>query len=388
MNLFGGGVLFPVAVLKTSALESNRRFMRDFLAATGARLAPHGKTTMSPELFRMQLEDGAVAITLATVAQVLAARAHGVSRVLLANEVVGESALAALMTELVRYPGFELTLYIDSVEGVRRLAAAARAKGVERPIGLLLERGFEGGRGGCRSTDAALRVARAAKDAGPPLALRGVAGFEGVIRGDEAEVVAFLDAIVETAEAIDGQGLFAGRPVVLSAGGSAFFDLVASRFARARIAEKEIVLRSGCYLTHDDGVYAESFQRLKARNPEIIGGLRPALEIWAEVLSRPEPTRVIAGLGRREASHERLLPVAKAWFRPGLHGTPQPAPPATTAALNDQHALLDVAPHAPLEVGDLMGFGISHPCLTFDRWRSLLLVDDAYDVTGRITTLF
>ena len=58
--------------------------------------------------------------------------------------------------------------------------------------------------------------------------------------------------------------------------------------------------------------------------------------------------------------------------------------------MNDQHAYLrwgaDEAD--PAQVGDLIGCGISHPCTTFDKWRVLFTVDDAYRVTGAIRTFF
>jgi D-serine dehydratase len=396
-NVLAGDLPLPVAVLKRSVLEGNRRFMRDFVARTGARLAPHGKTTMSPALFAVQLADGAVAITLATVSQVQVARRHRISPILLANEVVGRAALDYLCAELRSDPDFQLALFVDSLEGVTRLARAAGAAAIGRPLEVLVECGFAGGRGGCRSLDAALGVARAVRATAPLLSLRGIAGFEGILKGStdaetETRVTAFLDTIVAAAEAADRENLFGDGPVTLSAGGSAFYDLVAERFARARLTRQvQVLLRSGCYLTQDDALYARATARLRERSALARGigpGPRAALEIWAQVLSRPEATRAVAGLGKRDASHDGELPVARRWFRPGLHGAPLTIQDVKTAALNDQHALLDVPAESPLDVGDLLGFGISHPCLTFDRWPLVLIVDDAYAVVSAVRTYF
>jgi D-serine dehydratase len=396
-NLLRGELPLPVLVLKESALDHNRRYMRSFVAKSGALFAPHGKTTMSPALFRKQLEDGAVAITLASVAQVQLARRHGLSRILLANQVVSRPALRYLFEQLRSDPGLELTLFADSLEGVALLVEAARAVGARRPLGILLECGFPGGRAGCRTLETAVGVARSVCDAGPLLALRGVAGFEGIVKGatdaeSEARVVAFLDSIVATAEAVDREGLFGEGPIVLSAGGSAFYDLVVERFARARLSHQtQVVLRSGCYLTQDDALYARAFDRIHARSSlvrELGEGPRPALEVWAHLLSRPEPARAVATLGKRDASHDGALPKPRFWFRPGLHAAPQPLHDVHTAALNDQHALLELGAGSPLAVGDLLGFGISHPCLTFDRWPLVMLVNDAYDVVAAVRTYF
>jgi D-serine dehydratase len=350
---------------------------------------------MSPELFRLQLQDGAWGITLATPSQVATARRFGVSRVLLANEVTDRHGLRFLAGELRRDPSFELWTYVDSADGVRLWQEALA--GVQRPLPVLLEVGFTLGRAGCRSVEQALTVARAVH-AAPALQLGGVAGFEGILHRDEAAaedaaIGEFVARIAATAEAIDGAGLFAPEEPLLSAGGSAFYDLVATGLRGARLSRPyRILLRSGCALVHDDGTYARAFARVAERWP-VVRSLGPApqaaLELWAAVLSRPEPGRVVAGLGKRDVSHDRDLPRPLFWFRPGEHEAPRPLEwPLATAALNDQHALLDAGADVPLQPGDLVGFGISHPCLTFDRWRLFFVVDEAYRVVGGARTFF
>jgi D-serine dehydratase len=181
--------------------------------------------------------------------------------------------------------------------------------------------------------------------------------------------------------------------VILSAGGSAFYDLVAERFSRERLGRETLVLiRSGCYLTHDSAAYRRAFERLRQRMPavEALGeGLKPALEVWAYVQSRPEPEKAICTVGRRDISSDLDMPVPLAWYRPGTNGAPQPIGPGhTVTGLNDQHAHLALPKESPLAVGDIISFGVSHPCTTFDKWQVLYLVDDAYDVTGAVRTFF
>lgn len=384
----------PFALLKRSALDHNRAFIGRLLHETGALYAPHGKTTMSPELFREQLEDGAWAITLATVSQVAVARRLGVRRILLANEVLDPHGLRFLAEELRRDAGFQLVTYVDSMEGVRRWSEAQRA--APRRLPLLIEVGFEGGRAGCRTLAEALALARAV-EAAPGLELRGIAGFEGLLPGDgddarDAAVRLYVERIADTARALAAEDLFAPGEVLLSAGGSAFFDLAASGLCRAALGRAfRVVLRSGCLLVHDDGLYARALQRLFDRSPSLRAlapGPLPALELWADVLSRPEPGRVVASLGKRDVAHDAGWPTAKLWSRGGGQTAPEPLAGVTTAALNDQHALLDVPADSPLRPGDALGFGVSHPCLTFDRWRLLFVVDDAYRVVGGVRTCF
>jgi D-serine dehydratase len=397
-NLLGEDVPLPAAVLKRSALEHNRRWMEAFLKRTGAVIAPHGKTPMSPQLFDLQLQGGAWAITLATAQQVAVARRYGVGRIVLANQLVGKQAVRYVLGELKRDPAFDFYCLVDSVENVETLAAAARQAAIGRPLQVLLEGGIAGGRTGARDLEQALKVARAVKAAAPNLALRGVEGFEGLLKGggpvdSAAKVRAFLDFLVEIARAVEKEGLFAPGEVILSAGGSAFYDIVTERFAKAGLESKTRMLtRSGCYLTHDSHSYSEAFADMLARAPELksLGpGLVPAIELWAYVQSRPEPGKCLLTLGRRDVGTDLRNPAPIHWFRPGLHNAPQPMQGRNVVTgLNDQHTHMEIDPASPLKVGDMVAFGISHPCTTFDKWAMLYLVDDGYTVVDAVKTFF
>ena len=85
-NLLREDLPLPVAVLRRSALARNSKWMREFLALSGAVIAPHGKTTMSPQLFQQQISDGAWAMTVATLQQLRICRHFGFNRVVLAGK--------------------------------------------------------------------------------------------------------------------------------------------------------------------------------------------------------------------------------------------------------------------------------------------------------------
>jgi len=393
-NVLAEDLTLPLAVLHESALKHNSAWMQAFLARTGAIMAPHGKTTMSPQLFRRQIDDGAWAMTVATIQQLQVARYYGFGRIVLANQLIGKQAIAYVLEELARDPGFEFLSLVDSVAHVEMLAAAASARDAGRPLRVLLEGGFAGGRTGVRDLPSALATARAVK-ASPHLSLVGIEGFEGLMSGPDGDDKAarFLDFLVEIARALEAEDLFAPGRVLLSAGGSAHYDLVTAKFRSAGLRrETTIVTRSGCYLTHDSGIYAEHFDRILERTPELkaLGeGPRPAIELWAYVQSRPEPGRALVTMGKRDVSHDHHLPIAQRWYRPGARPRlPQPLTGHRCSGLNDQHGYLELPADSPLQVGDMVGFGISHPCLTFDKWPVMMLVDDGYDVIGAIRTFF
>ena len=397
-NVLREDLPLPVAVLKQSALVHNSTWMTAFLGLSGARLAPHGKTSMAPGLFDLQLTDGAWAITLATPHQLQVARRFGYARIVLANQLVGRSATIWVMEELKRDPEFEFYCLVDSVDNVRQLASIARSLGLDRPLRVLVEIGYAGGRTGCRSVAQGLELAREVARHADVLALSGVEGFEGLIRepteaGTVAKVEDFIEQVVALAQACADEDLFAEGLVLFSAGGSAFYDIVASRLTRIRLRQESLVLlRAGCYLTHDSIMYTYLFAQLMAREPQLarLGeGLKPALEVWAYVQSVPEIGKAIVAMGKRDVSYDHM-PVPLVWCRPGDGPTVPCAVPAghKVIRLDDQHAWLEIPSDTPWRVGDLVGFGISHPCLTFDKWRILHVVNDAYTVTGSLRTYF
>lgn len=390
-NLLRGDLPAPVAVLRRDRLLANSRWMSGFIRTNGLEIAPHGKTTMAPQLFALQMQDGAHAITVATVHQLAVARRFGIPRVVLANQPTGRVAVDCCFDALSHDDGFELICLADSLACVEALAAGATRSRQKRPLDVLVEIGFTGGRTGARDPETAMEVARAVA-AAPGLRLRGAEAFEGLL-SDKTAIDAVLQTIVTVAKRCAEEGLLpADLPVVLSAGGTAFFDQVGEVFSAANFDRPVMrLLRSGCYLSHDSTNYAASFARMRRETslamPE--GGLEHALEIWAAVQSRPEAARCIVTMGKRDASFDTGWPVPLAWFRPGLHAAPQPIP--TTSAIvnmNDQHGHLVTTPDAPFEVGDLIAFGIGHPCTTFDKWRVIPVVDEAYNVVDAVRTYF
>jgi D-serine dehydratase len=261
---------------------------------------------------------------------------------------------------------------------------------------LLVELGIAGGRTGCRDDQQALTLARAVAS-NDCLMLAGVEAYEGLnITGDsvrDAQLVGeWMTRLGDLAQACEREGLFEVDEVLISAGGSSAYDLMAKTLRPALSRPVRRVLRSGCYLTHDDGMYRRFAASVVERGLYAsVGepGLRGALEVWAAVQSRPEPDRVIVTLGRRDVGTDADLPLPKWWFRPGRDTQPAPAPAHWTVfGHNDHHGYLRVAPADPVEVGDWIGFGVSHPCTTFDKWRLVWGIDDAGHVTRAIRTYF
>lgn len=388
-NLFTGGFTTPVLALSAERLQHNLSLMETYAARHGLSFAPHGKTSMAPQLFRRQIEHGAWGITLAVPHQVRVARAFGIQRVFLANELVDPAALRWIAAELAADPGFQFICYVDSVRGVELMDAALRGAAVARPLDVVVELGAgEGARTGVRTEAECAAVADTVAAAGT-LRLVGVAGYEAEVpQADPERVRAWLRRLVALAADFDKAGRFADasiKEIVVSAGGSAWFDAVADVFVEIPELSLPVLklLRSGAYVSHDDGRYRKvtPFNRV----PEE-GALEPAFRLWTQVVSRPSVEQAFVNAGKRDAAYDLDLPFAQVVRREGA--AERPATGISVTALSDQHAWLRTAPGADLEVGDWLGLGLSHPCTSFDKWPLIPVAEADGTVVDYIRTYF
>ncbi|WP_369391580.1 alanine racemase [Streptomyces sp. CG1] len=385
-NLFreADGFTTPVLALSAERLEHNLALMETYTARHGLVFAPHGKTSMAPQLFHRQIEHGAWGITLAVPHQVRVARAFGIQRVFLANELVDASALRWIAGELAADPAFRFVCYVDSVRGVELMDSALQ--GSARPVDVVVELGAgDGARTGVRTEADARAVADAVTGSGS-LRLVGVAGYEAQVPGADPELVGeWLSRLVTLAVEFDKAGLFADADeIVVSAGGSEWFDAVADVFARIPGLSLPVLklLRSGAYVSHDDVHYSRltPFNRV----PEE-GALEPAFRLWAQVVSRPSADQAFVNAGKRDAAYDLDLPVVQVVRR---DGTEHPATRIEVSALSDQHLWLRTGPGADIEVGDWIGLGLSHPCTSFDKWQLIPVAEADGTVVDYIRTFF
>ena len=364
----------PALTLRRSAIEHNLDVMHRWTSSHGVELFPHGKTTMAPQLWERQLDHGASGITAATPAQVRAMGSVGVEHIMLANELVDPASIAWIASALDT--SLDFTCWVDSVDGVQLLASELAANPPPRPLPVFVEVGHQDGRTGARSVDTAVAVAEAV-DRAPALVLRGVAGYEGTIGQDRAPatielVDRYLGTIDDVTHHLVDAGLVDGIPTV-SAGGSLFFDRVAEIGRDAHV-----VIRAGCTITHDHGMY-ERASPLAGERERFI----PAIEAWGNVWSRPEPGVVVIGLGKRDVPSDIEPPIPLR-----VHGDERPLAGMEVMRLMDQHAICRVPAELTLAPGELVAFGISHPCTAFDRRRVLFVLDDDDRVVDAVATLF
>jgi D-serine dehydratase len=364
--------------------------MQGFADAAQVRFAPHGKTTMSPQLLRRQLDAGAWGLTFATVGQLQAGLAAGARNLLIANQVLDAADLGAIAALRETHADVRVIFLLDSLAQLALIETVSS----DRPFDVLLEVGVVGGRTGVRTHEGALALARRAH-ASAAVTLVGVECYEGLgntgrSEDDRPATDELMDRVERIALQCDEEGLFGADEVIVSAGGSGVFDLVVPRMRVALSRPVAGLLRSGCYVTHDQGHYQRlvhsANQRLGCSDAQ---GLRAALEVWALVQSLPEPGLAILAVGKRDISYDLGMPVPLATCARASREC-RPAPEGwCIQKLNDQHAYLRLTHGAhELQVGDRVCLGISHPCTTFDKWRWMPVVDDDYTVVDAIVTCF
>jgi len=370
-----GSMPLPVLTIDEAAFDRNADAMFGYAKALGVSLAPHAKTPMSPELSQRLIDRGAWGLSAANLQQAAVLLDAGFQRVLIANQIGGRAAGRHFGALLKSHPDAELMFFVDSIASLDAVGEAAAVAGWTLPV--LVEVGR--GRAGARDLDAVAAIIAHAATL-PLVCLSGVAAYEGAVAQADAtatrKAIADLDRLAVDAFAAV-RAAAPEAPLILTAGGSSFFDLVVEDLLPTVKADgnAEFVLRSGAIFFHDHGVYQRALSALDVRYgfAPVTGhaaseAFVPAVKIWAEVLSRPEPGLVICGMGMRDVASDQDLPLPLALYRDGAEVGLRPG---QVVKLNDQHAFVRVDPQSHIAVGDVIAFGISHPCTCFDRWRIL-----------------
>ncbi|WP_313527055.1 alanine racemase [Shinella sp.] len=396
---FDGTMALPLISLDQSAFAGNIAAMMAYVKSHGVEIAPHAKTPMSTALSATLLAAGAWGTTVADMRQAAVLLKAGQRRLILANEIGGPAAARRLAGLLAHYPDAELHIFVDSAPLAVALRDAWQSRNDLPPLSLMIELGA--GRAGARSIEAAteiLDVILAAESAA--FRLSGVAAYEGAAAtADAEETLARIDGLMElTAKFLPQVRARVGkdRPLLLTAGGSIFFDRVVAGLSAAVAADPDcrLVLRSGAIFFHDHGIYERGLAGLDARDGFRVGAdvrtaaqdFKPALRGWAEVLSLPEPGLAICGMGLRDVAIDQGLPRPLALYRNGapLAGFTE----AVVLRLNDQHAFVTLPAGADVAIGDVVEFGISHPCTCLDRHAILYGLSPDHTVTTAYLTSF
>ena len=378
-------VSLPCAVVRQSAIENNIEWMQSFASKNNVKLCPHGKTTMTPALFNQQLAAGAWGVTVASAVQAQVAVLAGAKQVIIANQVVGKVNMQ-IVVDLMKNHETQIYSCVDGVSNVQAWQQLASGQGIIVP--LFIELGVQGGRCGCRTSEQVHHIAKLIHES-EELALHGIELYEGVIGGDNAEqdIRAFLGFAASLLRELKKE--YALPQAIISGAGSAWYDVVAEEFGHHH--DLTTIIRPGCYAIHDTGIYQEAQQKVQDRAMtnggvacDLSGDLLSSLEVWAYVISVPEQGKAVVGLGKRDVAFDAGLPIIERIIRDGEEIQPKGL---TATSVMDQHMFVEMTEESLL-VGDILVMSTSHPCLTFDKWRHVGVVNEEDCITHWMPTCF
>lgn len=395
-NILKDNVSLPAATLSHSILKHNQSWMNKFAEKFDFQLAPHGKTTMLPELFALQISSGCYGMTLANATQVAAAYKGGVKRVIMANQLVGECNMDIISTILQESPTFDFTCLVDSAENVDQLGKFFKER--NQKLQVLIEYGPFGGRTGIRTNLQEETVVQSLAKWKNTISAVGIEFFEGILK-EEKDVREFIQKSLSRLPGLIAKNVFPDDEVIITGAGTSWFDVVAEEFLNFEKScgfQVKKILRSGCYLIYDIGLYKKMEDRVcdmnlskNDKNCAILKeSLKPALKIWAYVQSLPEPNLAIIGMGKRDIAIDCGYPVPHALYRrqENEHEKRQVVHVGATCEswkvfnMMDQHTYMRIDENDDLQIGDIISFDIYHPCTTMDKWRNVLVIDDYYTV--------
>lgn len=390
----------PLLTLGAAAMSANVEHMAAWCESKGVLLAPHGKTTMAPQMWREQLDRGAWGITLANASQLRVGHAFGLSRVMVANSLTDPAAITWLAA--TQGPAFSVVSWVDSLQTVA-LQESVLSATPGAMLDVIVELGGPGGRTGIRTVAQAVEVARAV-NAAIHLRLVGVGGYEGSLAHSAdtdalTTVRGYLSRVKDLHEQLLAENLYAqDTDIIITAGGSAYFDDVVDVLAGCSNDGSDggprtlLIIRSGAYMVHDDGFYRGISPF--ARGAQAEAGNAPfasAMHAWARVVSAPEPGLAILDAGKRDMPVDEGLPEPQL-LGTSLGGAMSALSGASISAVNDQHCFLRFDPETTtVNIGDIVRLGLSHPCTAFDKWTLIpVLADPGNDnrVVDLIHTFF
>ncbi|QGY33190.1 alanine racemase [Pantoea cypripedii] len=393
-----GEMALPLLSLDLQTFNDNVDAMMSIVKSHGAKIAPHGKTPMSPVLARQMVDSGAWGTSVADLRQAEVMLAGGLNKILLANQIGGHAAVTRLAGLLRKYPKAELLLFVDTPEFIDALEEQYAQEPSLPPLGLLIE--ISCGRGGVSTEgEFAAMLHRIDSNNDERLTLQGIAFYEGTcMKEDIHETEENLKKLFERVD----KSLFLLKEVfgdqenvIISAGGSSLFDYVIEYFTRAR--EKyptiQLLLRSGACFFSDNGNIRARLGRIAGRGKLgkessmiIASFFKPTLRLWAEVISRNGESIAICGLGMRDSSIDQGVPIPLALWRGG-NKVADIMDKSQTVKLNDQHAFIDIH-EEEFRVGDVIEFGIRHPCTCIDKHDIIYGLNQNVTVTAAYKTFF
>jgi D-serine deaminase-like pyridoxal phosphate-dependent protein len=340
----------PALMIDLDVVERNLDRMARMCREQGVGLRPHTKTHKTPEVARLQLDRGAVGLTVAKVGEAEVMAQAGFDEILVAYPVLGREKLQRL-ANLARER--KILVSLDDERTAREFSEALQESGAS--AGALVE--FDVGYHRCGLPPGAKCVELAAKiEKLPGLVFRGLMTYFGNVWGTAEErrrEATEVDArVAQALEAFKAPGI----KVEIVSGGST----PSAEFAHLVRGLTEI--RPGTYVYNDLNTYHQGACKLEDC----------AARVVTTVVSTAVPGRAILDAGSKTFSSDLLRAGPSSGY-----GLVVEAPDAPLIKLNEEHGHVDTAksPHR-FQVGDVVTVIPNHVCTCVNMQDEVFLVRD------------
>jgi D-serine deaminase-like pyridoxal phosphate-dependent protein len=304
----------PALVLHGPRVRHNIQQLADYAATVGIGIRPHTKTHKSREIAQLQLDAGAIGLTVAKVSEAEAISDPG-QDVLLAYPPVGvqrAERLAKLAHDRT------MRAAIDSLTAIEQASAAARA--ANSTVGLLVDFDIGFGRTGVQSPIETLELAQAI-DQAPNVRLDGMMIYPGQVGSLPQDQNAELEAINSlVAEAIDLWGRHGLTAAIISGGST-------PTAYQSHLISHQTEIRPGTYLFNDMNIMSGGYCTFDDC----------AARVLSTVISTARPGHIVIDAGSKTLAADRPSSPPDAGY-----GHIVEYPEARIIRLNEEHGQADV----------------------------------------------
>ena len=402
LNIIKENIQFPILSIDKLQLINNIRIMKNFAIKNNLSLAPHCKTFMSPQLINNHLKK-TWGLTISNNQQLSTIINLNVKNIIYGNLIVNEANLIQYLDIVKKYRKLTNIYYcIDSLFGLNLLMKVVTKKKYKFKIRILIELGTKNGRCGIRNFKSFKKIVISLNNIPKNILVSGLFFYEGAIKNSSLSKVSkkimdLLQFTFRCHEELVYQNLYKEKIKLISGGGSEYFDLVTKYFNKFNTKnDTKLILRPGSFIAYGHGYYEKKINNLKKRN--IIKSIsdknkiffKPSLLLWSHVLSINDNGIAIVNFGKRDVSFDLGNPIPINVYRNKKKYRNNETKPnnLNVIKLNDQHAFLKYNNKIKLNIGDLISFGISHPCITLDKWKYVFLINSKFDVIDVYQTFF
>jgi len=402
LNIIKENVQFPILTLDKNKLENNINILKSFAKRNSLNLAPHCKTFMSPQIINEYFRND-WGVTISNNQQLSSIVKLNLKNIIYGNLIINRENLIQYLKICKKYKNISNIYYcIDSSYGLKLLMNLIETTNYKNDIKILIELGFKNGRCGIRDFDSFKKILKIYNRKISNITISGLFFYEGAIASNDKRVISNkIENIIKLTklchEELIRENLYKNKNNIITAGGSVYFDLVTKYYHKYSFTNNpKLIIRPGSFIAYGHGYYEKKIDDIKKRKiiKKYISSKEniflPSLLIWSHVISINDDGKAIINFGKRDVSFDLGNPIPISIYRKNnfFKKIKNDKNLINVYKLNDQHAFLKYHKSLNLKIGDLISFGVSHPCITFDKWKYFYMINSKTEIINIYKTFF